>query len=111
MAARLYVAVWPPVTVAENEESDWSPIEKSVPIPLTGTVACVPPELTVTVPIASPAVVGAKVTFTIQEAPGFKITQSLFCEKPALTETALMVPAPLVVFLIVRVWAELVPTI
>jgi hypothetical protein len=98
------------VTVAENEEPDWSPIEKSVPIPLTGTVACVPPELIVTVPIAVPAVVGAKATCTIQEAPGSKMAQSLFSKKPALTETALMVPVPLVVFLIVRVCAELVPT-
>src|SRR6266481_697430 len=111
LTERLYVAVCPALIVAEADVPDCGARVKSVPVPLSGAVFCVPPNCTASMPFWVPMLAGAKDTFTMQEAPPASAAQLLLCENPAEAANAVMVIAELPELVTVTAWVALtVPT-
>ncbi len=82
-----------------------------VPVPVSATVCGLPVALSVTesVPLAFPAVVGAKLTLIVQELPAATLEPQVFVsEKPALVVIPEMLSAAVPLLLSVRGWDELV---
>ncbi len=69
VAAMVYVAVAPGLTVCDEEEPDGTASAKSWPVALRASVCGLPPALSVneSVPVAGPPAVGVKVTATMQD--------------------------------------------